>query len=248
MTITKAKQRFGSKRRDWQLSRTESPVQSSKQLVLGGNERSRTLHQPRSNTTSRGSDLTVTRNPILALLLLKILRCKATISGDRWSGMIWKSTKTRQIAASFHRLSHGSNYCRELVLKWYAQHPVTKIRRNICFCLNKGGKPAKCLCKITFLALLDVDIINIKVKLRRGAVCELRKPGSAMPSGLQGPHKKPLQTRLEKRGEKSFHFWRLHKSSINFIKAVTGDKQRSATFIKTKETWPIKFWLFGIRK
>lgn len=109
---------------------------------------SRTLHQPPLNPTKCSSGLALRRNLISALFLLKILRCKAITSRDWWSTIIQKSMKTWQIVASIHKLSHGSNYRPELVLKLHTQHLVTKIRRNICFCLNRGRKSARCLYRI----------------------------------------------------------------------------------------------------
>lgn len=110
---------------------------------------SRTLHQPPLNPTECSMRLTLTWNLIFELFLLKILCCKATISSGWWSTVIQKSMKTWQIVASIHKMSHGSNYCPELALKLHTQHPVTKIRRNFCFCFNRGRKSARCLYKIT---------------------------------------------------------------------------------------------------
>lgn len=95
--------------------------------------------------------------------------CWATIiSRGWWSNVMWKSTRTKQIVASLHRLSHRSNYCCEPVPKWYAQHLVTKIKRNICFCVSrkKKKKSTKCLSKMSFFALLGVHMTITRIKLK----------------------------------------------------------------------------------
>lgn len=109
---------------------------------------SRRLHQVPLNLTECSLGLALTWNLIFALFLLKILHCKAIISSDWSSTVIQKAMRTWQIVASIHQMSHGSNYCPELVLKLHTQHLVTKIWGNICFCLNKGKQSAKCLYKI----------------------------------------------------------------------------------------------------
>lgn len=144
--MNEVKQKFRSKHQDWQLSGTESPIQSTKQLIMGRNKLLQ--NTPSASLESHWMQLgacSCMKTSSLHCFFFKILCCKAIISSDWWSTVIPKSTKTWQMVASIHKMSHSSNYCPELVLKLHTQHLVTKIRRSICFCLNRRRKSARCL-------------------------------------------------------------------------------------------------------
>lgn len=127
-----------------ELNHLFNQLSSSSWAEIGS---SRTLHQAPLNLTECSLGLALTWNIIFALFLLKILCCKAIITSDWWFTIIQKSMRTWQIVASIHKMSHSNNYCPELVLKLHTQHLDTKIKRNICFCLNRGRKSARCLYK-----------------------------------------------------------------------------------------------------